>query len=85
MRDVFQPDRLPALVQGREHEEGLQRRRHLFPREPDEVERRSVGRPFDDEGRYIEARFGNLSVVSFYIPSGSSGDMRQQFKFEAMD
>src|SRR5690606_3940565 len=40
---------------------------------------------FDDEGRYIEARFGNLSVVSFYIPSGSSGDLRQGFKFEVME
>ena len=39
---------------------------------------------FDDEGRYIEARFGNLSVVSFYIPSGSSGELRQGFKFEVM-
>ena len=41
--------------------------------------------PFDDEGRYIEARFGNLSVVSLYLPSGSSGDERQQFKFEVME
>jgi exodeoxyribonuclease-3 len=40
---------------------------------------------FDDEGRYIEARFGNLSVVSLYFPSGSSGDERQQFKFRAME
>ncbi|MEN1929870.1 exodeoxyribonuclease III [Luteimonas sp. MJ204] len=54
-------------------------------REPDEV-RTSLGwAPFDDEGRYIEARFGNLSVVSFYIPSGSSGELRQGFKFEVMD
>ena len=54
-------------------------------REPDEV-RTALGRePFDEEGRYIEARFGNLSVVSFYIPSGSSGELRQGFKFEAMD
>src|SRR5690606_27698608 len=46
-------------------------------REPDEV-RTSLGwAPFDDEGRYIEARFGSLSVVSFYIPSGSSGEERQ--------
>ena len=53
-------------------------------REPDEV-RTSLGwAPFDDEGRYIEARFGNLSVVSFYIPSGSSGEERQAFKFEVM-
>ena len=54
-------------------------------REPDEV-RTSLGwAPFDDEGRYIEARFGSLSVVSFYIPSGSSGEERQGFKFEVMD
>lgn len=53
--------------------------------EPDEV-RTALGWPdFDDEGRYIEARFGNLSVVSFYIPSGSSGELRQGFKFEVMD
>lgn len=54
-------------------------------REPDEV-RTALGREsFDEEGRYIEARFGNLSVVSFYIPSGSSGELRQGFKFEVMD
>ncbi len=52
--------------------------------EPDEVKTTLGWKPFDDEGRYIEARFGNLSVVSFYIPSGSSGDLRQQFKFDAM-
>ena len=53
--------------------------------EPDEV-RSTLGLPvFDDEGRYIEARYGNLSVVSFYIPSGSSGELRQGFKFEMME
>ena len=53
-------------------------------RPPDEV-RTSLGwAPFDDEGRYIEARFGNLSVVSFYIPSGTSGEERQAFKYEVM-
>src|SRR5690606_21731051 len=54
-------------------------------REPDEVRTELGWAPFDDEGRYIEARFGNLSVVSFYIPSGSSGELRQGFKFEVMD
>src|SRR5664279_963292 len=54
-------------------------------REPDEV-RTSLGwAPFDDEGRYIEARYGKLSVVSLYVPSGSSGEDRQQFKFKAME
>ena len=53
-------------------------------REPDEVRTALGWAPFDDEGRYIEARFGNLSVVSFYIPSGSSGELRQGFKEEVM-
>ncbi len=53
-------------------------------REPDEVRTQLGWAPFDDEGRYLEARFGNLSVVSFYIPSGSSGEERQAFKFEVM-
>jgi len=39
----------------------------------------------DAEGRYIEARFDNLSVVSLYLPSGSSGEERQAFKFSVMN
>ncbi len=39
----------------------------------------------DVEGRYIECQFGNVSVVSLYLPSGSSGDERQTFKFWVMD
>src|SRR5699024_12280797 len=54
-------------------------------REPDELRTGLGWAPFDDESRYIEARFGNLSVVSFYIPSGSSGEVRQGLKFEMMD
>lgn len=38
----------------------------------------------DSEGRYIECQFGNLSVVSLYLPSGSSGEERQMFKFSVM-
>jgi len=54
-------------------------------REPDAV-RTAIGwDAFDEEGRYIEARFGNLSVVSMYVPSGSSGELRQGFKFQVMD
>ncbi len=54
-------------------------------REPDDV-RRSLGfSPFDEEGRYIEVRMGRLSIVSLYLPSGSSSEERQQFKFQCMD
>ena len=38
----------------------------------------------DSEGRYLECKFGNLSVVSLYLPSGSSGEERQNFKFSVL-
>lgn len=45
-----------------------------------------LGMPeIDAEGRYIEAQFGNLSVISLYLPSGSSGEERQIFKFWVME
>src|SRR5512137_510349 len=36
---------------------------------------------FDAEGRYIQADFGQLSVISLYLPSGSSSPERQDAKF----
>ena len=53
-------------------------------RAPDDIRTALGWAPFDEEGRYLEARFGNLSVVSFYIPSGSSGAERQGFKEAVM-
>ncbi len=53
-------------------------------REPDALVDKLGWAPFDREGRFLEARFGALSVVSLYLPSGSSGDERQGFKFEVM-
>ena len=40
---------------------------------------------FDAEGRYVRADFGALSVISIYLPSGSSGEHRQQSKFRFLD
>jgi exodeoxyribonuclease-3 len=40
---------------------------------------------FDAEGRFIEAQFGNLSVISLYLPSGSSSEERQAVKFAFLD
>ncbi len=54
-------------------------------RKPDAVLTELEREDFDCEGRYIEARFGNLSIVSLYFPSGSSGEERQQYKFRIMD
>jgi exodeoxyribonuclease III len=38
----------------------------------------------DREGRYLRLDFGNLSVISLYKPSGSSGEERQKVKFAFM-
>jgi exodeoxyribonuclease-3 len=40
---------------------------------------------FDAEGRYVRADFGALSLISIYLPSGSSGEHRQQSKFRFLD
>ena len=40
---------------------------------------------FDAEGRYIQADFGKLSIISLYLPSGSSSDERQQAKFRFLE
>jgi exodeoxyribonuclease-3 len=40
---------------------------------------------FDREGRYLQLDFGKLSVASLYLPSGSSGELRQQVKFDFLD
>jgi exodeoxyribonuclease-3 len=39
----------------------------------------------DQEGRFLRADFGDLSVISLYLPSGSSGDHRQASKFFFME
>lgn len=39
----------------------------------------------DQEGRYIEADFGDISVASLYMPSGTSGEVRQAHKYDFMD
>jgi exodeoxyribonuclease-3 len=51
-------------------------------REPDQV-RAGLGWPdIDAEGRYLQADFGRLSIVSVYIPSGSASEERQVVKMD---
>lgn len=54
-------------------------------KKPDEWVRGYGSAEFDPEGRYLEARMGDLSVVSLYLPSGSSGDERQEAKYRCLD
>jgi exodeoxyribonuclease-3 len=51
---------------------------------PDDVIEGLGNREFDAEGRYLRADFGKLSVISLYLPSGSSGPERQEAKFRFM-
>jgi exodeoxyribonuclease-3 len=48
---------------------------------PQEVVIGYGSREFDAEGRYIEVQLKGLSVVSLYLPSGSSSEERQRAKF----
>ncbi len=49
---------------------------------PDHVEYGMGIEKYDNEGRFLRADFGDISVISVYHPSGSSGDERQAFKMQ---
>ena len=53
--------------------------------QPDDVLYGYGNEEFDAEGRYVEARFKNLSVISVYMPSGSSSPERQEAKYRYLD
>ena len=40
---------------------------------------------YDNEGRVLRADYGDVSVLSVYMPSGSSGELRQAFKMQWLD
>lgn len=52
----------------------------LSKEKPDNIVYGSGIKESDDEGRVIRADYGDVSVLSIYAPSGSSGDERQDFK-----
>jgi exodeoxyribonuclease III len=54
-------------------------------REPDRVHLGFGSDEHDGEGRYVQADFGKLSVISIYLPSGSAGPHRQASKYRFMD
>jgi exodeoxyribonuclease III len=54
-------------------------------KEPDKIIDKLGWSHADDEGRYLQVDFGKLSVVSLYLPSGSSSEERQANKFDFLD
>ncbi|HSI22222.1 MAG TPA: exodeoxyribonuclease III [Methylophilaceae bacterium] len=83
-REMLQPDGLYGYFHYAE-KKGYSGVGIYSKRQPDAIIE-GLGMPdIDAEGRYIEAQFGNLSVVSLYLPSGSSGEERQTVKFSVME
>jgi exodeoxyribonuclease-3 len=85
--DMTAPMLEPAPYRGRFHyaqKKGYSGVGIYARREPIEVVE-GLGVPgIDAEGRYIELVYDAFSVVSVYLPSGSSGEPRQAAKFEFM-
>lgn len=54
-------------------------------RTPDRVQYGLGIELFDNEGRFVRADFGQLSVISLYLPSGTSAEERQAYKYQFLD
>ncbi len=54
-------------------------------KKPDKISDKLGWEVADTEGRYLQADFGKLSVVSLYLPSGSSKEERQLIKYDFLD
>ena len=86
--DLTEPMRNPVGLRGYLHyaeKKGYSGVGLYCRREPDQIIEGLGITDIDAEGRYIEAQFGNLSVISLYLPSGSSSDERQQVKFSFLE
>ena len=57
----------------------------FYKKKPTNIEYGCGMNEIDCEGRIIRADFNNYSVMSVYFPSGSSGALRQQYKFKFLD
>jgi exodeoxyribonuclease III len=52
---------------------------------PDRIEYGHQDEQSDFEGRVISADFGKITLINAYYPSGTSGEERQQYKYEWLD
>jgi len=80
----FLPRKLPLFYHDAE-KKGYSGVALYCKKQPDQLINGLGWTDIDSEGRFIEAQFGQLSVISLYLPSGSSGEERQVFKFSVLD
>ena len=52
---------------------------------PDNITYGNGHKVSDDEGRIIQLDFGNIRLINSYFPSGTTGDIRQTFKYEWLE
>src|SRR5687767_314866 len=52
---------------------------------PDKIEAGNGHKVSDDEGRIIQLDFKDTRLINAYFPSGTSGDIRQTFKYKWLD
>ncbi|MBC6491740.1 exodeoxyribonuclease III [Flavihumibacter stibioxidans] len=52
---------------------------------PDRVEMGNGFMQSDAEGRVIRADYGDITLINAYFPSGTSGDERQDYKYQWLD
>ncbi len=58
----------------------------IFSRQQPDCVVAGMGNPkYDCEGRVLRADFGDITVVCVYIPSGTTGGVRQEFKMEFLE
>ncbi len=57
----------------------------LSRQKPDHVEYGCGMERYDREGRMIRADYGSFSVMSVYMPSGTTGEVRQSFKMKWLE
>jgi exodeoxyribonuclease III len=57
----------------------------LSKQKPNHIEYGMGLQVYDDEGRVIRADFEDFSFISAYFPSGTTGDVRQDFKYKFLD
>src|SRR5688500_11528837 len=57
----------------------------LSKQKPDNVVEGCGDPLYDCEGRVLRADFGDWSIISLYLPSGTTGEVRQGFKMQFCD
>jgi exodeoxyribonuclease III len=52
---------------------------------PDHIQYGTGHQVSDDEGRVMQLDFGDIRLINAYFPSGTTGDVRQGFKYQWLD